>query len=118
VGKLTSFMLIAELPELGQSDRRHLASLVGVAPFARDSGQLRGKRRIGGGRGAVRSPLYMAALTASRYHPMLRPFYQRLLARGVSKKAALVAVIRKLLGILNAIVRDRTPWRPPCPVKT
>jgi len=118
VGKLTSFMLIAELPELGQSDRRHLASLVGVAPFARDSGQLRGKRMIGGGRGAVRSALYMAALTASRYNPVLRPFYQRLLARGTAKKAALVAVIRKLLGILNAIVRDRTPWRPPCPVKT
>ena len=116
VGKLTSFMLIAELPELGQSDRRHLASLVGVAPFARGSGQLRGKRMIGGGRGAVRSALYMAALTASRYNPALRPFYQRLLARGASKKAALVAVIRKLLGILNAIVRDRTPWRPPCPV--
>jgi transposase len=116
VGKLTSFMLVAELPELGTSDRRHLASLVGVAPYPRDSGQRRRARLIHGGRAAVRSALYMAALSAARCNPVLAPFYQRLLNRGAAKKQALVAVIRRLLGILNAIVRDRIPWRSTCAV--
>ena len=114
VAKQTSLMLVAELPELGRSDRRHLASLVGVAPYPRDSGKSHRPRLIHGGRAAVRSALYMAALSAARFNPVLAPFYQRLLNRGAAKKQALVAVIRRLLGILNAIVRDRTPWRSPC----
>ena len=114
VGRLTSFMLVAELPELGSSDRRRLASLVGVAPYPRDSGKWHRPRLTHGGRAAVRSALYMAALSAARFNPVLAPFYQRLLGRGAAKKQALVAVIRRLLGILNAIVRDRTPWSSPC----
>jgi transposase len=114
VAKQTSFMLVAELPELGHSDRRRLASLVGVAPYPRDSGKWHRPRLIHGGRAAVRSALYMAALSAARFNPVLAPFYQRLLSRGAAKKQALVAVIRRLLGILNAIVRDGTPWRSPC----
>jgi transposase len=116
VGKLTSFILLAELPELGTSDRRQLASLVGVAPYPRDSGKWHRPRLIHGGRAAVRSALYMAALSAARCNPVLAPFYQRLLSRGAAKKQALVAVIRRLLGILNAIVRDRIPWRLSCVV--
>jgi transposase len=116
VSKVTSFMLIAELPELGTLGHRRLASLVGLAPFVRQSGKWRGQQMISGGRAAVRSTLYMAAVSASRWNPALRPFYQRLLERGAPKKKALIAVARKLLVILNAIVRDRTPWRPPCPV--
>ncbi len=116
VSKATSFMLIAELPELGTIGHRRLASLVGLAPFVRQSGKWRGQQMIGGGRTAVRSALYMAAVSASRWNPALRPFYQRLIERGAPKKKALIAVARKLLVILNAIVRDRTPWRPPCPV--
>jgi transposase len=118
VGKLTSFTLLAELPELGTSDRRHLASLVGVAPYPRDSGKWHRPRLTHGGRAAVRSALYMAALSAARFNPVLEPFYQRLLSRGAAKKKAFVAVVRRLLGILNAIVRDRTPWRSPCAVPT
>ena len=82
-----------------------------VAPFARDSGTLRGRRMIAGGRASVRSALYMAALTASKHNPVIAAFYQRLLAAGKAKKVALVACMRKLLTILNAIVRDRTPWQ-------
>jgi len=115
VSKATSFMLIAELPELGTIDRRRLASLIGLAPFVRQSGQWRGRQMIGGGRAKVRSVLYMAALSAAHWNPILRVFYQRLLQRGAAKKKALIAVARKLLVILNAIVRDRTPWREPCP---
>jgi transposase len=115
VSKATSFMLIAELPELGTIDRRRLASLIGLAPFVRQSGQWRGRQMIGGGRAKVRNVLYMAALSAAHWNPTLRAFYQRLLQRGAPKKKALIAVARKLLVILNAIVRDRTPWREPCP---
>lgn len=115
VSKVTSCMLIAELPELGTLAHRRLASLTGLAPFARQSGKWRGHQMISGGRAGVRSALYMAAVSASRWNPRLRPFYERLLKRGAPKKKALIAVARKLLVMLNAMVRDRTPWRPPCP---
>lgn len=110
VGPVTSCTLIAELPELGTLNRQKIAALVGVAPFNRDSGPKRGKRRIFGGRAGVRSVLYMAALVGSRSNPVIRDFYQRLLARGKEKKVALVACMRKLLVILNAIIRDQKPW--------
>jgi transposase len=103
--------LLAELPELGTLDRRKIAALVGVAPFSRDSGTMRGKRTIWGGRAQVRGVLYMAALVASRFNPLIAAFYQRLLAAGKSKKLALTACMRKLLVTLNAILRDRTPWQ-------
>lgn len=111
IGPITARTLIAELPELGRIDRRRLAALVGVAPVNRDSGAMRGHRAIAGGRTEVRNVLYMAALTASRRNPVIRDLYQRLRDRGRPAKAALVAAIRKLLTILNAIIRDATPWR-------
>jgi transposase len=104
-------VLIAELPELGTLDRRRIASLVGVAPINRDSGTMRGKRRVKGGRTNVRSALYMAAVTAARWNPPLREAYQRLRAAGKPPKLALIAILRKLLVVLNAIIRDRTPWK-------
>jgi len=110
VGPATAAMLIAELPELGTLDRRQIAALVGVAPFNRDSGSLRGKRMISGGRAQVRRSLYMAALVATRFNPVIARFYQRLLAAGKPKKLALVACMRKLLTILNAMVRSGKPW--------
>jgi transposase len=113
VGKVTVATLLGLLPELGQLDRRAIAALVGVAPFARDSGLMRGRRTIWGGRGPVRAVLYMAALVAVRHNPALRAFYLRLVAAGKAKKLALTAAMRKLLVILNAILRDRQPWRPP-----
>lgn len=113
VSRITSFMLIAELPELGTLDHRRLASLTGLAPYVRQSGKWRGQAMISGGRAGVRTALYMAAVSASRWNPALKTFYQRLLKRGTARKKALIAVARKLLVILNAIVRDRTPWRPP-----
>jgi transposase len=112
IGPTVATTLIAGLPELGRLDRRRLASLVGVAPFNRDSGRMRGKRTIWGGRGNVRAALYMAALVGSRHNPVLRAFYDRLRADGKSPKEALVACMRKLLTILNAIVREQTPWQP------
>ena len=110
VGPATTAVLIAELPELGTLDRRQIAALVGVAPFNRDSGKMRGKRMIGGGRAQVRRSLYMAALVATRFNPTIARFYQRLLAAGKPKKLALVACMRKLLTILNAMVRSGKPW--------
>ena len=110
VGPATTAVLIAELPELGTLDRRQIAALVGVAPFNRDSGKTRGKRMIGGGRAQVRRSLYMAALVATRVNPAIACFYQRLLAAGKPKKVALVACMRKLLTILNAMVRSGKPW--------
>jgi transposase len=110
VGKATLRTLIAELPELGRLDRRKIAALVGVAPINRDSGVWRGRRTIAGGRTTVRTALYMAALVASRANPVIAPYYQKLRASGKSGKQALVACIRKLLVILNAIMRDRKPW--------
>lgn len=112
VGPTTARTLLAELPELGSLDRRAIAALVGVAPFNCDSGQYRGRRRIAGGRGSVRASLYMAALTASRRNPMLTVFYRRLRTRGKPAKVALVAVMRKLLTILNAMIKHRVPWNP------
>jgi transposase len=111
IGNVVARTLLAELPELGTLGRRQIAALVGVAPFSRDSGTMRGKRTIWGGRAQVRSVLYMAALVASRRNPVIAAFYQRLLAAGKSKKLALVACMRKLLVTLNAILRDRTPWQ-------
>lgn len=110
VGPATAAMLIAELPELGRLERRQIAALVGVAPLAHDSGKMRGKRMIGGGRAQVRRSLYMAALVATRFNPVIARFYQRLLAAGKPKKLALVACMRKLLTILNAMVRSGKPW--------
>ena len=111
IGDATARTLLAELPELGTLDRRQIAALAGLAPFNRDSGAFRGRRMIGGGRSSVRAALYMAALTAARHNPVIAAFYQRLLAAGKAKKAALIACMRKLLTILNAIVRNRTPWQ-------
>jgi len=111
VGDVVARTLIAELPELGTLTRRQIAALVGVAPFSRDSGTMRGKRTIWGGRAQVRGALYMGALVASRFNPVIKAFYQRLLAAGKSKKLALVACMRKLLVTLNAILRDQTPWQ-------
>ena len=111
IGDVTARTLIADLPELGTLDRKKIAALVGVAPFNRDSGTLRGKRTVWGGRANVRAALYMAALVASQHNPILGRFYQRMLKAGKPKKVALTAVMRKLLTILNAIVRDQTPWQ-------
>jgi transposase len=115
IGKVNSSTLLARLPELGQFTRQKICALVGVAPYNDDSGQWHGRRHIAGGRAGVRQVLYMATLSAVRCNPALRDYYQRLLGRGVEPKAALIAVLRKMLTILNAMVRDNTPWRPPCP---
>jgi transposase len=112
VGPVTARTLLADLPELGQLTRRTAAALVGVAPFNRDSGRWRGTRSILGGRPAVRRTLYMAALVATRHNPVLRGFYARLRAAGKPPKVALVAVMRKLLTILNAMVQHQQPWAP------
>lgn len=112
VGDVTAHTLIAELPELGQLDRRRIAALVGVAPLNRDSGTFRGRRMIGGGRASVRCVLYMAAVSALRCNPVIATLYQRLVAAGRPGKVALVAAMRKLLVILNAIVRDGRLWQP------
>ncbi len=112
VGPITASILLSDLPELGQLDRKKIAALVGVAPFNQDSGRRQRPRRIQGGRTSVRTVLYMAALVGSRCNPVLKAFYQRLLAAGKKKKVALVACMRKLLTILNAMVRDMAPWNP------
>jgi len=112
VGDVTAYTLIADLPELGHLDRRKIAALVGIAPFNRESGHWRGRRMIAGGRPAVRSVLYMATLTAVRFNPAIAHFYQRLTAAGRPKKVALTAAMRKLLTILNAMLRDQRPWQP------
>lgn len=112
VGPVLSRTLLAELPELGQLSRRAIAKLVGVAPLSRDSGTLRGRRFVYGGRASVRGVLYMGALVAVRRNTLIRVFYQRLLAAGKPKKLALVACMRKLLTILNTMVRTHTPWAP------
>ena len=113
VGEQLSVTLLAHLPELGALDRKRIAALVGVAPINRDSGKMRGKRSIWGGRARVRAVLYMAALVGSRYNPVLRDLYQRLLTAGKPKKVALTACMRKLLTILNAMVKSGQPWRSP-----
>ena len=112
IGPITAGTLIADLPELGRLDRRRIAALVGLAPFARDSGAFRGRRMIAGGRAHVRRVLYMATLTAIRYNPAIRVFYSRLRTAGRPAKVALTAAMRKLLTILNAMVRDHRQWQP------
>ena len=112
IGSIISRTLLADLPELGSCSRKEIASLAGLAPFTRQSGQWRGKSFIGGGRPVVRTVLYLGAMSAVRFNPTLRSFYERLLAAGKPKNAALVAVARKLLTILNAILRDHRPWVP------
>lgn len=111
VGSVVAATLLAEVPELGTLSGKQAAALVGVAPYTRESGRWRGQPHIAGGRAPVRASLYMGALVASRHNPVLRAFYQRLLAAGKPKKVALVAVMRKLLVICNAIRRDHTPWQ-------
>ena len=113
VGPVLARTLLAELPELGTITHKRLSSLVGVAPFNRDSGKSWGKREVWGGRAPVRAALYMGALVATRHNPILKEFYERLLEAGKPKKVALVACMRKLLSILNAMMRDRAIWR--CP---
>ena len=110
VGPVLTVTLLAGLPELGRLDRREIASLVGVAPFNRDSGTLRGKRTVWGGRSSVRATLYMATLAATRYNSVMRAFYQRLLEAGKPKKVALTACMRKLLTILNAMLKHNLSW--------
>jgi len=111
VGSITAMTLIAELPELGQLDRQEIATLVGVAPMNRDSGCKLGNYRTQGRRARVRSVLYMAALSASRFTPIIRAFYENLVKRGKEHKVALTACMRKLLVILNTMVKNKTPWR-------
>ena len=113
VGSVLSRTLLADLPELGRLSRREIAKLVGVAPLSRDSGTFRGRRFVQGGRGPLRGVLYMGALVAARYNPVIRVFYLRLVAAGKPKKLALVACMRKLLTILNVMVRTRTRWIAP-----
>jgi transposase len=110
VGPVTILTLIAALPELGRLQRRHIAKIVGIAPLSDDSGGRKGARRIWGGRQAVRSVAYMATLSAIRYNPVIKAFYERLVAAGKPKKVALVACMRKLLTILNAMLRDGAAW--------
>lgn len=114
VGKVLSAMLLAKLPELGELNRKQAAALVGVAPVAHESGKWRGYRAIAGGRWEVRNKLYMSALSAVQANPVLKPLYERLLARGKAPKVALVAAMRKLILILNAMLKTNTPWNPTC----
>jgi transposase len=111
IGPVLTTTLLANLPELGTLTHKQIAALVGVAPLNRDSGTLRGKRTVWGGRAQVRAALYMAAIVAARFNPVIRGFYQRLCAAGKAKKVALVACMRKLLTIVNAMLKHRTPWR-------
>lgn len=113
VGFVTATTLLADLPELGQLNRQKIAALVGVAPFNHDSGKQRGKRRIFGGRTSVRSVLFMATLSAIRHNPVIKEFYQRLLDNGKLKKVALTACMRKLLVIINTMVKNGQDWNPP-----
>jgi transposase len=111
VGNVIARTLLAEMPELGKLDRRQIASLAGLAPWTRQSGRWRGKSFIGGGRASVRAVLFMAAMVGARRNPILQAFHQRLIAAGKPKMVALIAVARKLLTILNAILRDKSPWQ-------
>ena len=112
IGDITAHALIADLPELGRLTRRRIAALVGIAPVNRDSGLWRGRRMIGGGRPAVRRALYMATMVAIRYNPPIAAVYRRLTRAGRPKKVAIIAAMRKLVTILNAMLRDRCPWQP------
>ena len=112
VGNVTARLLVANLPELGQLNRKQIAALVGVAPHNRDSGSYRGKRSVWGGRAPVRAGLYMATLVATRHNAVIRAFYARLCAAGKPKKVALTACMRKLLTILNSMLHTQSPWKP------
>lgn len=112
VGRTVSLSLLTRVPELGMLNRHKVTKLIGIVPLNRDSGSMRGQRRIWGGRADVRSVLYMATLSAIRHNPVIREFYQRLVARGKAKKVALVACMRKLLTILNRMVKDNRTWDP------
>lgn len=112
IGRTIARALLADLPELGDLDRRQIAALAGLAPYTRQSGQWKGQSFISGGRTQPRSNLFIAAMVAIRHNPPLKAFYERLLASGKARKLALIAVARKLLTILNAILRDKKPWRP------
>jgi transposase len=112
VGPVLATTLLADVPELGRLCHKQIAALVGVAPFNRESGQWRGKRAIWGGRASVRAVLYMGALVATRYNPIIKAFYARLLAAGTPKKVCLTACMRKLLTILNAMIKAQRPWAP------
>lgn len=114
VGPVLARTLLASLPELGTLTRQQIAALVGVAPLNRDSGRFRGSRRVWGGRAHVRAALYMGTLVATRFNPVIRIFYQRLCAAGKVKKVALTACMRKLLTMLNAMLKHQTPWTPQC----
>ena len=111
IGPVIARTLIAEMPELGQLDRKQIAALAGLAPWTRQSGQWRGKSFIGGGRVGVRCALFLGAMVAARHNPTLKPFFERLVAAGKPKMVAIIAVARKLLTILNAILRDQKPWQ-------
>lgn len=115
VGKVLSATLVAQVPELGSCNRKEIAALVGLAPFNHDSGKKRGKRMIRGGRSFVRSVLYMATIAATRFNPVIKSMYERLLKVGKQKKVAIVACMRKLLTILNAMIRTKTFWQPMFP---
>lgn len=115
IGPNTVNMLIASLPELGKLSRQAICALAGIAPLNRDSGKAQGKRFCWGGRAEVRAALYMAALVAARHNPLIRSLYQRLRGKGKAAKVALVACMRKLLVFLNAMIRDKTPWRQTLP---
>jgi transposase len=116
VGPNLARTLIAELPELGHLTHKQIAALVGAAPFRRDSGRMRGKRMIWGGRAPVRSALYLSVWSASKWNPVIRVFYQRLRAKGKPPKVAQVACMRKFLTILNAMIRDGRKWDPSTPL--
>jgi transposase len=111
IGPVNAATLLAELPELGTTSRQKIAALAGVAPYNRDSGKKHGRRKTGGGRRGVRSAFYMACLSAKKHNPVIKRFYERLIAKGKETKVALTACMRKLLSILNAMLRDMEPWR-------
>jgi len=110
VGEVTTYTVVGELPELGHVNNKKISALAGVAPFCRDSGMMKGKRTIWGGRGQVKIALYMAALSASKHNPAIKVFYERLIAKGKAKKVALVACMRKLLIVMNTMVKNNEPW--------
>lgn len=111
IGDGVAYTLLGELPELGQLSHRQIAALAGLAPYNRDSGQMRGKRRIRGGRAPIRTMLYMAMLCAIQHNPVMKQFYEKLVAQGKHKKVALIACMRKMITILNAMVRDQKEWQ-------
>jgi transposase len=115
VGMITAMTVLAEMPELGQLDRQKIAALAGLAPYNKDSGKKRGTRRIFGGRKGIRRVLYMACLSATKFNPVIRSMYQRLMKKGKLFKVALTACMHKMLTIMNAMTRDRVEWRAPKP---